>query len=129
MTNEEAVKWLRAYPKMTDFTMPQIEEALDMAEKALMEQAQADGEHDGCKDCVYQDNPEDAMPCRECKQNYMDKWKAMPNKEGHWEVMYEPKNMVVCSECGKCAYLYNNRGSAYCPHCGDYKGEVRYDTK
>jgi ribosomal protein S27E len=42
MTNEQAIKWIRAYTKMTDFTMPQIEEALDMAEKALMEQAKAD---------------------------------------------------------------------------------------
>ena len=40
-------------------------------------------EHDGCKDCVYQDNPQDAMPCRECKHNYMDKWKAKANKVGH----------------------------------------------
>lgn len=42
---------------------------------------------------------------------------------GHWKMMYEPKNMVVCSKCGKCAYLYNGRTSTWCPHCGNYKGE------
>lgn len=71
--------------------------------------------HDGCKDCVYQDNPEDAMPCRECKQNYMDKWKAKANKVGHWiipkDIMWEnPK----CSECGFESADHDN----YCPHCG-----------
>ena len=78
-------------------------------------------EHDGCRDCRWQEQTEKDMPCRECKQNYTDMWEksvAIPNKTGYWKIMYEPKNMVVCSKCGKCAYLYNNRGSAYCPHCG-----------
>ena len=44
-------------------------------------------------------------------------------KIGQWKMMYEPKNMAVCSECGKCAYLYNGRTSTWCPHCGNYKGE------
>lgn len=46
---------------------------------------------------------------------------------GHWITMYESKNMVACSKCNKCAYLYNGRTSAYCPHCGDYKGQAQAD--
>lgn len=79
-------------------------------------------DHDGCKDCKHELKSDGEYPCSYCKQNYKDMWEAKANKVGHWEVMYEPKNMVVCSKCGKCAYLYNNRGSSYCPHCGDYKG-------
>ena len=55
--------------------------------------------------------------------NQVMDWLEQEPKMGHWKMMYEPKNMVVCSECGKCAYLYNGRTSTWCPHCGNYKGE------
>ena len=72
MSNEQAKSELmQIYGSLSE----EKKQALDV----LM--AQADGEHDGCEDCVYQANPQDAMPCRECKQNYMDMWKARPLAE------------------------------------------------
>lgn len=66
--------------------------------------------------------PNDEEMAMQYQRGYIDGFKegktTFSSKTGHWKVMYEPKNMVVCSKCGKCAYLYNNRGSAYCPHCG-----------
>jgi hypothetical protein len=60
-------------------------------------------DHDGCKDCVYQDNPQDAMPCRECKQNYMDKWKARPKEEPRYcdrnICLRNEYNSIGCNEC------------------------------
>lgn len=60
-------------------------------------------DHDGCKDCVYQDNPQDAMPCRECKHNYMDKWKARPKEEPRYcdrnICLRNEYNGIGCDEC------------------------------
>lgn len=97
-----------------------LSEEKKMALDVLM--AQEDGEHDGCKDCVYQANPQDAMPCRECKQNYMDMWKAIPSTEpktGHW-ILDETDNSITCDKCG-CLIWANDisNGEAYfCPNCG-----------
>ena len=152
MTNTEAIKILDGIEEVHG-VLPEdgneVEEALNMAIKALQEQAdrnefynwdapirhKADGEyilkseairvasgychpsniakeleklpsvaippeHDGCKDCVYQANPQDAMPCRECKHNYMDKWKAKANKVGHWIDNLYNKDFSQCSKCG-----------------------------
>lgn len=33
-------------------------------------------EHDGCKGCKYQGCDLREYPCSQCKQNYLDKWKA-----------------------------------------------------
>lgn len=63
-------------------------------------------EHDGCKDCVYQDNPQDAMPCRECKQNYMDKWKAIPSAEPYKGMT---KGEVIMAVKGE-AKVIDNKG-------------------
>ena len=38
-------------------------------------------DHDGCKDCKYETYPEYYYPCCECKQNYMDEWKATSSAE------------------------------------------------
>lgn len=92
---------------------------------------QADEEHDGCKDCVYQDNPQDAMPCRECKQNYMDKWKAIPKEEpkvGKW--LGVNKN-TWCNNCAIAISQYIKGDFTidvenlpnYCPNCGAKMGE------
>ena len=89
-------------------------------------------EHDGCKDCVYQANPQDAMPCRECKHNYMDMWKAIPNKVGHWIMPQQDDGMsdpiyyqVRCSECGFDLdpqtwhqELHQYDADKFCPKCG-----------
>ena len=60
-------------------------------------------DHDGCKDCVYQANPQDAMPCRECKHNYMDKWKARPKEEPRYcdrnICLRNEYNGISCDEC------------------------------
>ena len=88
-----------------------------------LEQEPSEDDHDGCKDCVYQANPEDAMPCRECKQNYLDKWKAIPSAEpkiGHWKRISIDKYSehafywYRCDRCGK-----DNLGNTdWCPNCG-----------
>ena len=119
MTNEQAIKELQeSHDIMRNHDIDESEsylmQALNMAIKALQEQE--DEEHDGCKDCMYQDNPQDAMPCRECKQNYMDKWKAIPSaqpKTGHWI-------LGICDNCwydwGKDAPIASVPN--FCPNCG-----------
>lgn len=81
-------------------------------------------EHDGCKDCVYQANPQDAMPCRECKHNYMDKWKAKANKVGHWVGIDEyPHEDYECDRCGYVVSTFTanikpHEEYKFCPNCG-----------
>ena len=60
-----------------------IREAVEAIDAVIGDMPSVDipPDHDGCKDCVYQANPQDAMPCRECKHNYMDKWKAISSAE------------------------------------------------
>ena len=67
-------------------------------------------DHDGCKDCRHQAKGEDELPCRECQQNYMDKWQKKP----HWTKDF------ICSDCGcKCYPMDIDFGDYnYCPNCG-----------
>ena len=66
-------------------------------------------EHDGCKDCKYEDYPEYYYPCCECNHNYKDMWKKKP----HW-------NHGVCDNCG---YDWGKDAPItsvpkFCPNCG-----------
>ena len=66
-------------------------------------------DHDGCEDCRYQDKGEDELPCRECRQNYKDKWKKKPH-------LIEVDDMIYkCSECG-CDDIVGKCN--FCPNCG-----------
>lgn len=65
MTNEQAKSELmQIYMSLSE----EKKQALDV----LM--AQADEEHDGCKDCRWQSQSETEMPCKQCKHNYTDEW-------------------------------------------------------
>ena len=89
-------------------------------------------EHDGCKDCKYETYPEYYYPCCECKQNYMDEWKAKANKVGHWIMPQQDDGMsdpiyyqVRCSECGFDLdpqtwhqELHQYDADKFCPKCG-----------
>ncbi len=93
----------------------------DAVIKLAYDMSEIDGEHFG-------------EPCMVVDVEDIQQLPSVTPKTGHWKVMYEPKNMVVCSKCGKCAYLYNNRGSAYCPHCGcamfePQEGAIRNDKR
>ena len=116
MTNEEAIDLLdNLIGMIEDNHSFDYDTALKMGIKAL-EQS-----HDGCKDCKYEAYPEYYYPCCECKQNYMDEWKAIPSAEtktGHWE-------HIRCDmyECSKCQHIYTDlsgekQGMNFCPNCG-----------
>lgn len=63
---------------LSEVELPRIKESLDK-----LPSVDIPPEHDGCKDCKYETNPNYYYPCRSCKQNYMDEWEAIPNKIGH----------------------------------------------
>lgn len=80
--------------------------------------------HDGCRDCRWQEQTEKDMPCRECKQNYTDMWEksvAIPNKTGHWIDLREDNEMSDDDtwrySCNMC-HSQNFRKTLYCPNCG-----------
>lgn len=72
-------------------------------------------DHDGCKDCKYQDKSEYEMPCLECMHNYTDEWERAP----HWIHTKE------CDEefpyrCSECNLPSRSNGHRYCSNCGSY---------
>lgn len=84
-------------------------------------------EHDGCKDCKYETYPEYYYPCCECKQNYMDEWKARPKEEsntGHW--IWQTEDKYQCSCCGeiiRVKEVMNEPQYIVCPMCGAKMGK------
>ena len=73
-------------------------------------------DHDGCKDCRWESQYENEIPCMQCKQNYTDKWQKKP----HWIFKkFDDETGISdsywCSECNKpLASTYKN----YCANCG-----------
>lgn len=72
-------------------------------------------DHDGCKDCRYQDKGEDELPCCECQQNYKDKWEKAPQ----W-IHTEECDEEFPYRCSKCNLPSRSNGHRYCPNCGSY---------
>ena len=75
-------------------------------------------EHDGCKDCKYEDYPEYYYPCCDCKQNYVDKWE----RAKHWIHRNDDYNDWL--ECPSCGYgsegeVKYGEGTPFCPYCGE----------
>ena len=85
-----------------------LSEGKKMALDVLM--AQADEEHDGCKDCKYETYPDYYYPCCSCKQNYTDMWQKKP---------YEP----TCDTCEYESATFNP-GNA-CKDKSEYKPQER----
>lgn len=124
MTREEAIKtWL---PIIVDGvkTMPELEEALEMAIKAL--------EKEPCEDAISRQAVIDSIrnyfhdeyyqrtsiqDCRDCLIE--DVIKPLPPvmpqpKTGHW---IDTGSGQECSECGEIQHGYDNF-RFYCPSCG-----------
>lgn len=75
-------------------------------------------EHDGCKDCRYESQYENEIPCMQCKQNYTDKWQKKP----HW--IHRNDDYTDWLECPSCGYgsegeVKYGEGTPFCPHCGE----------
>ena len=64
MTRQNAIKWLKDYRKNTDFEMPQYEEALDMAIKALKKVERWEKHY--CFDCKYFTENEEEYDEKRC---------------------------------------------------------------
>lgn len=104
----------------------------------------AEHEHDGCAYCRYERVAAHEEPCKNCKQNYMDKWKPRITEHDHGDgVWFDLTDALIdgydkpygewvrkedfqtywyeCSECGA-RPPRNQFGqetfSNYCPNCG-----------
>ena len=147
MTTEQAVKWLKNLYK--GLAMPQYEDALEMAIKAL--QAQADGDLisrqavlDTTHKTIYEffdiadDNSEEPINDQDkllltVNKAICNKIKELPSvnpqepKTGHWKRISmdkyteHAKYWYRCDRCGK-----DNLGNTdWCPNCG---ADMRGDT-
>ena len=140
MTNDQAIKWLKDYRKTTDFTMPQYEEALDIAIKALQEQAdrnefynwdapirhKADGEYILKSEAIRVASGY-CHPSNIAKELEKLPSVAIPNKVGHWKPFDRTfgRSIYACSVCNTSADVPTSMGEVmykYCPNCGAKMG-------
>ena len=128
MTREEALdilthNWTRV--ENPNYDESELDEAYYMAIEALKTE-----DHDGCKDCRYEPNDEYEMPCKECKQNYMDQWQ--PKQTGEWIQETDTGiKMLKCSVCEcrvqeKPYRLAVGEAATKCPYCGAELGQGGY---
>lgn len=73
MTYEEAKTWLEQYIQVYGDNM-KIEQAIVKAIEAL--EGQILNEAEGCTGCTFASCEEWEMPCRKCKRNNKDYWRA-----------------------------------------------------
>lgn len=57
-------------------------------------------EHDGCQDCRYEGRSEQDEPCRDCQQNYLDRWQSKDTEDTvsraeHLKMMADYQHQLV----------------------------------
>lgn len=98
MTNKEAIELLTEVDRKANENGEDGDGfvALKIAIEALKRE-----DHDGCDGCEHEPKDEFTFPCVICKQNFVDMYEPMPEREQNIDT-------VEVVRCKDCKHLYND---------------------